>query len=61
MTSKNDITGDSIASKKSTDDYRDGWDRIFGQHKKVQTNDDNSANNADKSDHKQDVTPAPSR
>lgn len=29
MTARNDITGDSIATKTSTDAYRDGWDRIF--------------------------------
>ena len=31
MTSRNDITGDSIATKKATDSYRDGWERIFGK------------------------------
>jgi len=30
MTSKNDITGDDIKSKSNTDQYRSGWDRIFG-------------------------------
>ncbi len=33
--SHNDITGDKIATKSSTDDYRDGWDRIFGKKKVV--------------------------
>ena len=28
--STNDITGDSLVTKASTDSYRDGWDRIFG-------------------------------
>lgn len=39
MTSKNDITGDEIKSKTSSDTYRDGWDRIFGNKtvKKVET------------------------
>tara|TARA_R110000868_G_C10441901_1_gene725432 strand:+ start:386 stop:571 length:186 start_codon:yes stop_codon:yes gene_type:complete len=39
MTSKNDITGDEIKSKTSSDKYRDGWDRIFSQKKvkKVET------------------------
>lgn len=39
MTSKNDITGDDIKSKTSSDQYREGWDRIFGnkQAKKVET------------------------
>jgi len=31
--SKNDITGDSIITKNTTDKYRDGWDRIFGKKK----------------------------
>ncbi len=39
MTSKNDITGDDIKSKTSSDSYREGWDRIFGQKKpkKIET------------------------
>ena len=31
MTSKNDITGDSLVSKKPTEAYRNGWDQIFGK------------------------------
>lgn len=31
MTSKNDITGDSLTTKATSDKYRDGWDRIFGK------------------------------
>lgn len=31
MAAKNDITGDSIQSKGSSDDYRSNWDRIFGK------------------------------
>lgn len=27
--STNDITGDTLISRSSTDAYRDGWDRIF--------------------------------
>jgi hypothetical protein len=30
MTTTNDITGDLIKSKQASEDYRDGWDRIFG-------------------------------
>lgn len=30
MTTKNDITGDKIKSRPSSNKYRDGWDRIFG-------------------------------
>jgi hypothetical protein len=33
-TAKNDITGDIIATKKPSDAYRDGWDRIFGNKTK---------------------------
>ena len=29
MTARNDITGDAIQTKGSTDAYRTGWDRIF--------------------------------
>jgi hypothetical protein len=28
---QNDITGDELKSKTSTDAYRAGWDRIFGK------------------------------
>lgn len=31
MISRNDITGDAIQTKKISDAYRDGWDRIFKQ------------------------------
>lgn len=31
VVSKNDITGDTIASRTTTAAYRDGWDRIFGK------------------------------
>jgi len=34
MTTKNDVTGDSMVSKKTTDAYRDNWDKIFGKPKK---------------------------
>jgi hypothetical protein len=34
MSTKNDITGDSITSKKNTDLYRDNWERIFGKNQK---------------------------
>lgn len=26
---RNDVTGDSLISRASTDAFRDGWDRIF--------------------------------
>lgn len=31
MATSNDITGDAIQSKPTTDLYRDGWERIFGK------------------------------
>jgi len=31
MTSKNDITGDTIATKNSTEAYRENFDLIFGK------------------------------
>ncbi len=34
MATTNDITGDSLVTKSSTDTYRDGWDRIFGKKRK---------------------------
>lgn len=34
MATKNDITGDSLVTKSTTDNYRDGWDRIFGKKEK---------------------------
>lgn len=33
MTAKNDITGDSIRSKTSSDAYRSNYDLIFGKNK----------------------------
>lgn len=30
MATKNDVTGDALVSKTTTESYRDGWDRIFG-------------------------------
>jgi hypothetical protein len=35
MTAKNDITGDAIVNKPSSNQYRDGWDRIFGAKNKI--------------------------
>lgn len=35
MPNKNDITGDTIITKKPTEKYRDGWDRIFGKSEQV--------------------------
>ena len=33
MAARNDITGDSLITKASSDAYRDNWDRIFGKKK----------------------------
>lgn len=37
MTTKNDITGDKLVTKTSSDAYRSGWDNIF--KKKEEHND----------------------
>ncbi|MGY8866526.1 MAG: hypothetical protein ACKVJK_12995 [Methylophagaceae bacterium] len=31
MAARNDITGDSITSKTTSEKYRDNWDAIFGK------------------------------
>lgn len=37
MATKNDVTGDRIKSKvRQQEQYRDGWDRIFGKKKEKQ-------------------------
>ncbi len=38
MTTKNDITGDSIQSKASGDAYRNGYDAIWGKKGKPNPN-----------------------
>jgi hypothetical protein len=38
MSSKNDITGDSLTSRVATEQYRDNYDRIFRNAKKMQEN-----------------------
>lgn len=30
-TARNDITGDSISTRTSSDAFRDGWERIYGK------------------------------
>jgi hypothetical protein len=35
MIAKNDITGDKLATKGTTDAYRDNYDRIFGKKKQL--------------------------
>lgn len=34
MTATNDITGDKLVSKIPTDEYRENFDRVFGQKPK---------------------------
>lgn len=34
MASRNDVTGDNLISKTSNDNYRNNWDRIFGNKDK---------------------------
>lgn len=36
MTTKNDVTGDSIKTKTSNKKYREGWDKIFSKTKKTE-------------------------
>lgn len=40
MASRNDITGDEIRSKATTDEYRDSWERTFGKNKMKPVDDD---------------------
>jgi hypothetical protein len=35
--SKNDITGDFILTGAASDNYRDGWERIFGKKKVIES------------------------
>ncbi len=35
MATKNPITGDELISRAPTDEYKTGWDRIFGQPKTI--------------------------
>ena len=32
-TSRNDVTGDRLVSRVPSEEYKDGWDRIFGGNK----------------------------
>lgn len=47
MTARNDITGDSIATRKTNDAYRDGWDRIFKQKNNEAPTTDEKINDED--------------
>lgn len=39
MAAKNDITGDSIQTRGTSEAYRDNYDLIFGKKKKAQEED----------------------
>lgn len=41
-TSKNDITGDTISTKPVTDQYRENWEKIFGNKTNQKENNQNS-------------------
>ena len=34
MADKNDITGDSLVSKPTSEEFKTGWDRIWGSKEK---------------------------
>ena len=34
MATKNDVTGDAIQTKMTSDAYRQNWEKIFGKKKK---------------------------
>ena len=36
-TAKNDVTGDALRSRPTTEKYRDNWDLIFGTKKSKQS------------------------
>lgn len=40
MTAKNDVTGDSIMTKGSSQAYRDNWERIFGKKDQPKQNEE---------------------
>jgi hypothetical protein len=44
MSTKNDITGDSLVSKASTESYRNNFDNIFGKKKEQPMIDDDNEN-----------------
>ena len=41
MPAHNDVTGDAIKSRASSEEYRDNWDRIFAKKYKKQTAEEN--------------------
>jgi hypothetical protein len=49
MVAKNDVTGDTIASKYNSQKYVDNWDSIFNK-KKDEEKEENSQKEVDSSD-----------
>lgn len=49
MAARNDITGDSISSKVSNEQYRSNWDKIFSK-KKVEEDKSKTKNDERKDD-----------
>ena len=47
MASKNDITGDKIATKHTSDAFRNNYDTIFGKGKRNETVSQNLENSSD--------------
>lgn len=45
MTTTNDITGDKLKSKPTTDKYRSGYDQIFGNKSKGKEDGSNNHSN----------------
>lgn len=43
MATKNDVTGDTIQTKISSDLYRQNWDKIFGKKNKKKKKDEQRA------------------
>lgn len=41
MTTKNDVTGDSIKSKVNSQQYRDNWEKIFSEVKEDDSDEKN--------------------
>jgi len=48
MAARNDITGDSIKTKSSSQAYRDNWDAIFGKKEKEVKEDPHAVYNDDR-------------
>jgi hypothetical protein len=54
MATHNDITGDLIATKQPTEEYRNNWDRIFAKKKPADISDQCSVSQSD-DQHQHDV------